>query len=378
MARRNHWPSGKICIATIALISGVGVTIAFMVSGAAVGSRQDHILLARATRAESELATLRAQMAELRQLRQGSARLLSDGSTPDGAASLREEVARQAAENAAQAAEIRRLRNVSVAAPVVCDGAVASGWDDTEQNRKILGLLQKVANPKREVMLALANDVMMCTNRKTCWWNGGNVLETFLKASKRLALKNVVVITLDDATHTFCEKHGGASCLRLELPVPKAQHNSRGANMISTLKWPSRHTTPHHTTPHHTTTHHTTPHHTTPRHATPHRTTPHHTMPHHTTPHHATPRHTAPHHTTPCHTMPHHATPCHTMPAHQGAIPCLHPFASHHTSSHAQGMGFSSRSCSWDSPLSLLTSIWSSSRCSPPHHSSTTHTIHHP
>ena len=30
---------------------------------------------------------------------------------------------------------------------------------------------------------------------------------------------------------------GGVHSLRLELPVPKAQHNSRGANMISTLKY---------------------------------------------------------------------------------------------------------------------------------------------
>ena len=86
-------------------------------------------------------------------------------------------------------------------------------------------------------MLALANDVMMCTNRKTCWWNGGNVLETFLKASRRLQLLNVVVITLDDETHSFCNSQGGAPCMRMELPVPSAQQGSRGANMISTLKY---------------------------------------------------------------------------------------------------------------------------------------------
>ena len=96
---------------------------------------------------------------------------------------------------------------------------------------------KSAANSRREVMLALANDVMMCSNLKTCWWKGGNVLETFLQALKRLAVRNVVVISLDDATHRFVEQCGGARSLRMELPVPKAQQGSRGANMISTLKY---------------------------------------------------------------------------------------------------------------------------------------------
>ena len=45
-------------------------------------------------------------------------------------------------------------------------------------------MLRRVANERDEVMLAIANDVMMCTNRKTCWWNGGNILETFLQAKE--------------------------------------------------------------------------------------------------------------------------------------------------------------------------------------------------
>jgi len=110
-------------------------------------------------------------------------------------------------------------------------------WDDTPDNRRLRDTLGAISNARGEAMLAIANDVMMCTNRKTCWWNGGNVLETFLKASKRLQLRNVVVITLDDATDAFCTSHGGARCLRMELPVPTAQQGSRGANMISTLKY---------------------------------------------------------------------------------------------------------------------------------------------
>ena len=86
-------------------------------------------------------------------------------------------------------------------------------------------------------MVALANDVMMCTNRRTCWWNGGNILETFLRSMKRIGLTNYAIITLDDETESFCRNFGSVPSLRLELPVPKAQHNSRGANMISTLKY---------------------------------------------------------------------------------------------------------------------------------------------
>lgn len=118
-------------------------------------------------------------------------------------------------------------------------GAASRRWDDTPTNQRLHELLEKVGGSRREVMLALANDVMMCSNKKTCWWNGGNVLETFLKSVTRLGLKNVVVVNLDDATQSFCETFAarGVSCLRLELPVPKAQANSRGANMISTLKY---------------------------------------------------------------------------------------------------------------------------------------------
>ena len=36
--------------------------------------------------------------------------------------------------------------------------------------RRLHGAIAKVANPRGEFMLGLVNDVMMCTNRKTCWW----------------------------------------------------------------------------------------------------------------------------------------------------------------------------------------------------------------
>jgi hypothetical protein len=81
----------------------------------------------------------------------------------------------------------------------------------------------------------------------------------------RASPAQVVVITLDDATEQFCRSHDGAASIRMELyisprrsvpaveasptqadgcrssaparPVPTAQQGSRGANMISTLKY---------------------------------------------------------------------------------------------------------------------------------------------
>ena len=96
----------------------------------------------------------------------------------------------------------------------------AARWTDTPDNRKLHATLSRVANARGEVMLAIANDVMMCTNRKTCWWNGGNVLETFLKSTTRLKISNTVIITLDDESEKFCQNFGvGVTSLRLELPV---------------------------------------------------------------------------------------------------------------------------------------------------------------
>ena len=145
-----------------------------------------------------------------------------------------------------QPAAVSSAVAVGSAAPAAAAAATAAApqrWTDTPDHRRLHATLSKAANARGEVMVALANDVMMCTNRKTCWWNGGNVLETFLKGVSRLRVSNVVIITLDDETEKFCQsfhvKNGGApiSSLRLELPVPSAQQGSRGANMISTLKY---------------------------------------------------------------------------------------------------------------------------------------------
>lgn len=97
-------------------------------------------------------------------------------------------------------------------------------------------VLERVANNRSEVMLGIANDVMMCTNPRTCWWNGGNILASFIDVNRRVGISNYVIIALDDAVATYCREHG-APHVRVELEVPGAQKGSRGANMISTLKY---------------------------------------------------------------------------------------------------------------------------------------------
>ena len=201
---------GCIAIAVAAL--------SFSLSGRAldVSSHETRKALARAYKAESELATLHQTVASLR-------RALKQAQTSAGG------------DHAGQGAPIA-VKTAATTPPTTIRPA-AQAWDDTDDNRRIHLLLTRVANVHGEVMVALANDVMMCSNPKTCWWNGGNILETFLKANARLKLQNAVVITLDDATEAFCQKFGSVNSLRLSLPVPKAQEGSRGANMISTLKY---------------------------------------------------------------------------------------------------------------------------------------------
>ena len=128
------------------------------------------------------------------------------------------------------------------------DVAGQGTWERTETNVRLWESVSRVANSRREIMLGLANDVMMCSNRKTCWWNGGNILSDFLFTVQRLQIENYLVLTLDNATESFCRSFGtdgnlgthgrtGVNSLRVEIPVPTAQQGSRGANMISTLKY---------------------------------------------------------------------------------------------------------------------------------------------
>jgi len=107
----------------------------------------------------------------------------SRGAAPDADALLA--AMRRAAASEARAAAAEARATAAEARAAAASAAAGSTPpmpglgkpDNTETNRKLEAALQRVANERKEVMLSLANDVMMCTNRKTCWWNGGNVLE---------------------------------------------------------------------------------------------------------------------------------------------------------------------------------------------------------
>ncbi len=207
--------SQSLLSALVGAAAGVTITLSFITTGRSEESSAG-VLARELSDARKTIGVLRRQMAQLAQLDPPDALHAPDA---------------QLAAEFAKAADNKRRATAVAAAPQ------QQRWEETPNHRFLYNTLSKVANSRGEAMLALANDVMMCTNRKTCWWNGGNVLETFLKASRRLKLTNVVVINLDDATQDFCKQAGGATCMRMELPVPTAQQGSRGANMISTLKY---------------------------------------------------------------------------------------------------------------------------------------------
>jgi hypothetical protein len=71
------------------------------------------------------------------------------------------------------------------AAFVTADGATCDPPDPEEkyrmrpreevekENPELAALLKKHANENREIMLTLANGIMICKNATICWWNGG-------------------------------------------------------------------------------------------------------------------------------------------------------------------------------------------------------------
>ncbi len=45
----------------------------------------------------------------------------------------------------------------------------------------VLAAKLKEHSKNNEIMLALANSIMICKNTTQCWWKGGNILETFIE-----------------------------------------------------------------------------------------------------------------------------------------------------------------------------------------------------
>ena len=86
-------------------------------------------------------------------------------------------------------------------------------------------ILRARSADRGEVMLALSNDVMLCNNPSTCWWDGGNILESFLDVTwRRLGVRNLVLAVLDDATEAYMKKHWPeVHRFRPDLDIPSTQ-----------------------------------------------------------------------------------------------------------------------------------------------------------
>ena len=95
-------------------------------------------------------------------------------------------------------------------------------------------ILRARSADRGEVMLALSNDVMLCNNPSTCWWDEGNILESFLDVTwRRLGVRNLVLAVLDDATEAYMKKHWPeVHRFRPDLDIPSTQDGTHPAKSL--------------------------------------------------------------------------------------------------------------------------------------------------
>ena len=111
---------------------------------------------------------------------------------------------------------------------------------DVEVDAALRSLIVKTrSKDKGEVMLGLANGVMICKNTKICWWNGGNILESFLDVTwRKLKVRNLIIAVLDDETAEYMKsKWPEVPTFRPDMEIPSAQDGTHPANRVSTLKY---------------------------------------------------------------------------------------------------------------------------------------------
>ncbi|KAG2433608.1 hypothetical protein HYH02_012537 [Chlamydomonas schloesseri] len=114
-----------------------------------------------------------------------------------------------------------------------------------KENPEFAALLKKHSNDKQEIMLGLANAVMICQNATVCWWNGGNILESFLEILERSNITNHLIGVTDEETGGYLSKRAakrgpGAFAINWFTPnvkIPESQANTREANRVSSLKF---------------------------------------------------------------------------------------------------------------------------------------------
>lgn len=107
---------------------------------------------------------------------------------------------------------------------------------DVERDNPEFAAALKKYSKDGEIMLALANGIMICKNTSICWWNGGNILESFLEIIDHNKISNHLIGVMDDETERYLQGRPYNS-FRVNVPIPASQEKSHPANKVSTIKY---------------------------------------------------------------------------------------------------------------------------------------------
>lgn len=109
--------------------------------------------------------------------------------------------------------------------------------DVAKENPELAQLLKQHAK-NNEIMLTLANGIMICKNTTICWWGGGNILESFLTILQYNNITNYLIGVMDDETEVYLsKKEPPVNWFRVNIKIPESQKGSHPANQVSTIKY---------------------------------------------------------------------------------------------------------------------------------------------
>lgn len=97
------------------------------------------------------------------------------------------------------------------------------------ENPELVSLLRKHAK-NNEIMLTLANGIMICKNSTICWWNGGNILESFITILKHNNITNYLIGVMDDETEKYLTGRD-INFFRVKIEIPKSQEGRWGCGL---------------------------------------------------------------------------------------------------------------------------------------------------
>ncbi|GLC37586.1 hypothetical protein PLESTB_001670700 [Pleodorina starrii] len=134
---------------------------------------------------------------------------------------------------------------VTAVAPIEPKYLMRPASEVASENPEFARLLAAHSNEQREIMLALTNAVMICKNTTLCWWNGGNILESFLEILERSNITNHLIGVTDEQAAKYLEDRAAArgprafavNWFRPAVQIPAVQANTREANRVSSLKF---------------------------------------------------------------------------------------------------------------------------------------------